>query len=85
MMEADARVRQLKTFLDQLEQASADLLPPFDERAKVWVSVVRAELAARSPSDEILHRCLSVPSWATWPPAWWPTEAPHKPYSGEQT
>jgi hypothetical protein len=85
MMEANARVRQLKALLDQVEQASADLLPPFDKRTKVWVIVVRAEPAARSPSDEILHSCLSVQSWATWPPAWWPAEAPHTPGSGEQS
>jgi len=74
MMEADARVHQLKTFLERLEQDAADLQPPFDERAKVWVAVVREELAARNPVDEILRRCLTVPSWSSWPPAWWPSE-----------
>lgn len=36
MMEADARERQLRNFLDPLEQSPTDLQPPFDQRAKVW-------------------------------------------------
>jgi len=74
MMEADERVRRLKDFLAQLEQMADGLRPPYDERAKVWVQVVTTELAARNPMEEILHRCLSVPSWSTWPPDWWPAE-----------
>ncbi|NIF56678.1 hypothetical protein F3J19_32165 [Burkholderia sp. Ax-1724] len=74
MMEADARVQQLKSFLDRLERRADDFQPPYDERVKIWLEVVRNELAARNPADEILARCLDVPSWATWPPAWWPTD-----------
>lgn len=74
LMEVDARVHQLNEFLAHLEQEACDLQPPFDERVKVWVGVVRAELSARSPADELLRECLSVPSWTTWPPAWWPQE-----------
>jgi hypothetical protein len=74
MMEADARVQQLKSFLDRLERRLDDFQPPYDERVKIWLEVVRNELAARNPADEILARCLDVPSWATWPPAWWPTD-----------
>lgn len=73
-MEADARLRELKAFLDRLEHGVADLQPLLAERAKVWVDVVRSELVARSPTDEILRGCLSVPSWGSWPPAWWPQE-----------
>ncbi|CAN7505542.1 hypothetical protein LJR296_003357 [Cupriavidus necator] len=72
MMEADARVRQLKAFLDRLEQTATKFATPYDERVKVWIGVVKDELAVRNPVDEILHKCLSVPSWSTWPPAWWP-------------
>ena len=74
MMEADERVRRLKDFLAQLEQMADGLRPPYDERAKVWVRVVTEELAARNPMEEILQSCLSVPSWRTWPPDWWPAE-----------
>jgi hypothetical protein len=73
MMEADARVRQLKEFLERTEQGVSVFRPPFDERMKVWIGVVREELEARNPANEIIHKCLTVPSWATWPPAWWPT------------
>lgn len=66
VMEADERVRRLKDFLAQLEQVAVGLRPPYDERAKVWVQVVTKELAARNPMEEILQRCLSVPSWSTW-------------------
>jgi hypothetical protein len=74
MMEADARVQQLKSFLDRLEQGADNYQAPYDERLKVWLKVVRNELAARNPADEILSQCIAVPSWATWPPAWWPTD-----------
>lgn len=72
MMEADARVRQLEHFLDRLEQTATELVAPYDERLRVWIGVVKNELAVRSPVDEVLHKCLTVPSWSTWPPAWWP-------------
>lgn len=75
MAEADARVRQLEEFLTRLEQSSGELVPPYGERAKVWIDVVRKELAAKNPVEEMLQRSLSVPSWGTWPPDWWPTEA----------
>lgn len=74
MMEADERVRRLKDFLAQLDQMADGFRPPYDERAKVWVQVVTKELAARNPMEEILQQCLSVPSWKTWPPDWWPAE-----------
>ena len=74
MMEEDARVQQLKNFLDRLEQRADDFQPPYDDRVKIWLKVVRNELAARNPADEILSRCVAVPSWTTWPPAWWPTD-----------
>ncbi|MDP9975262.1 hypothetical protein J2W39_006551 [Variovorax paradoxus] len=82
MMEADACVRHLKAFLDRLEQNAAGLQPPLDERAKVWVEVVRRELEARNPADEILRECLSVPCWGSWPPAWWPREHSHAQNEG---
>lgn len=74
MMEADARVHQLKGFLERLEQRAGSLPPPLDMRANVWVSVVREELAGRNPAEEILHESLTVPSLSSWPPAWWPDE-----------
>lgn len=75
MAEADARVRQLEEFLTRLAQSTGELESPYGERAKVWIDVVRKELAAKNPVEEMLQRSLSVPSWSTWPPDWWPTEA----------
>jgi len=74
MMDADARVRQLKEFLERLERTATTFRSPYDERARVWIRVVRDELDTRNPVDEALYNCLSVPSWSTWPPAWWPVE-----------
>lgn len=75
MAEADARVRQLEEFLTRLAQSTGELESPYGERAKVWIDVVRKELAAKNPVDEmLLRRSLSVPSWSTWPPEWWPFE-----------
>lgn len=76
MMEADGRVQQLYAFLDGLEKCCADFSPPYDERARVWIGVIRNELSGRSPVDEMLQKCLSVPTWASWPPAWWPENVP---------
>lgn len=42
--------------------------------AGVWIQVVREQLAAKHPVDEMLTRSLSAPSWGTWPPDWWPQE-----------
>ncbi|WP_213959081.1 hypothetical protein [Variovorax sp. dw_954] len=75
MVDADERTRRLKDFLLRLEELADELQPPYDERAKVWVKVVRKELDARNPMEEILQRCLSVPSWSKWPPDWWPAES----------
>jgi hypothetical protein len=74
MAEADARVRQLKEFLARLEQSSSNLSPPYNERIRGWIDVVQKELAAKNPVEDMLQRSLSVPSWSTWPPDWWPTE-----------
>lgn len=74
MAEADARVRQLKEFLARLEQSSSNLSPPYNERIRGWIDVVQKELAAKNPVEDMLQRSLSVPSWSTWPPAWWPIE-----------
>ncbi len=74
VMDADARVSQLQAFLDRMEERASGLREPLNERAVVWVRVVREELSRRNPADELLERCLTVPSWRTWPPAWWPEE-----------
>lgn len=76
MAEADARIRQLEEFLARLDQSTGELAPPYGERAKVWIGVVRKELEAKNPVEDMLLRSLSIPSWSTWPPEWWPVEAP---------
>lgn len=72
IMEMDARVQHLHAFLDRLEKSCRDFSPPYDERAKVWIDVIKSELSVRNPVDEMLQKSLSVSTWATWPPAWWP-------------
>lgn len=74
MAEADARVRQLEEFLARLEAGVEGMADPYADRASVWIQVVREQLAAKHPVDEVLTRCLSTPSWGTWPPDWWPQE-----------
>lgn len=71
MAEADAHVRQLEEFLTRLESGIDGLAAPYSDRAGVWIQVVREQLAAKHPVDEMLARCLSAPSWGTWPPDWW--------------
>jgi hypothetical protein len=71
-MDADTRVKQLRAFLDRLEERAPTLREPFDERLVAWVRVVREELSRSNPADAILERSLTVQSWETWPPAWWP-------------
>lgn len=75
MMEADARVQQLKDFLVRLEKRIPEFLSPFDERLQVWLKVVRGELDTNGPVDGLLRQSLMPPSWASWPPAWWPAES----------
>ena len=74
MAEAAARVRQLEEFLARLEQSVGGLKPLYGERARVWIDVVRKELKAKNPFDDMLLRSLSTPSWGTWPPEWWPVK-----------
>ena len=72
--ELDARVIQLKEFLARLDQSIGGFVPPYGDRAKVWIDVVRKELEANNPADRLLLRSLSVPSWGNWPPEWWPVD-----------
>jgi hypothetical protein len=81
MAKTDADVRQLHQFLDQLEEEAPQFKSPFDERVQTWIMVVRKELAERDPVKKLLGASLSVPSWKTLPPDWWPDER-HEP--GEQ-
>lgn len=59
MMEANARGHQLNGFMERLEQRAGSLQPRFDKRAKVWISVIREDLAGRSPANEILRESLT--------------------------
>jgi hypothetical protein len=74
MAEADARVRQLEEFLARLEAGVDGMASPYADRAGIWIQVVREQLAAKHPVDEMLTRSLSAPAWGTWPPDWWPQE-----------
>jgi hypothetical protein len=70
--EAYEKVERLQRFLGQVESEMGRYNAPFDERARIWLTVVRDELGRSNPYLEILGGSLSVPSWASWPPEWWP-------------
>lgn len=74
MAEADVRVQQLEALLLRLEGCAEGMAAPYSARIDVWIQVVREELADKHPVDEMLTKCLSAPSWGTWPPDWWPQE-----------
>lgn len=74
MAEAQERVDRLHSFLDSLETRGADFQKPYEERLKVWLTVVRSELEKSDPIEAMLTESLSVPSWQTWPPEWWPED-----------
>jgi hypothetical protein len=63
----------LERFLAVVESEMTRYNPPYDERARGWLQVVREELDRSNPYLEILNASLTVPSWASWPPEWWPT------------
>lgn len=74
-MEYD-RVAHLKKFLETLETELSGFNEHYQERAKIWVSVVRKELAEHNPYLDALSSCLSPEySWSKWPPLWWPSDA----------
>ncbi len=80
--EAHEKVERLERFLAVVESEMGHYNPPYDERVRGWLKVVREELERSNPYLEILTASLTVPSWASWPPEWWP--AATAPGEGEQ-
>ncbi|WBY02786.1 hypothetical protein PE066_04400 [Ramlibacter tataouinensis] len=72
MAETHEQIERLERFLRYLDEHAANLKTPFADRLKVWLGVVREELAEDSPLDKQLAEVLTVPSWQSWPPPWWP-------------
>ncbi len=70
--EAYEKVERLQRFLAVVESEMDSYNAPYDERARVWLQVVREELGRSIPYLEIITGSLMVPSWASWPPEWWP-------------
>lgn len=70
--EAYEKVERLRRFLDKVEAEMGSYNEPFNERAPVWLQLVRDELGRSNPYLEILGGSMTVPSWASWPPEWWP-------------
>lgn len=70
--EAHEKVKRLERFLAVVESEMSSYNPPYDERTRGWLQVVREELDRSNPYLEILTASLTVPSWASWPPEWWP-------------
>jgi hypothetical protein len=86
--EAYEKVERLERFLAVVESEMDRYNAPYDERARVWLQVVREELGRSNPYLEIITGSLTVPSWASWPPEWWPettrdasTESENEPAS----
>jgi len=75
--EAYEKVERLQRFLAVVESEMDSYNAPYDERARVWLQVVREELGRSNPYREIISGSLTVPSWSSWPPEWWP-EAKHE-------
>jgi hypothetical protein len=76
MADAQERTERLRAFIISMEARCAGFRPPFAERARVWLSVVRDELESSDPVEAMLGESLSVPSWGSWPPSWWPEGVP---------
>jgi len=70
--ELSARRDQLAAFLDQLEAKIPNMDPLRSERCRTWIQIVREELAESDPIERLVDSIVTVPAWATWPPAWWP-------------
>ena len=67
-----AQELELERFLTMIEREADRFRDPYPERAKVWVSVVREQLDEASPWRATLGQMLTVQSWESWPPPWWP-------------
>lgn len=70
--EAYEKVERLERFLAVVESEMDRYNAPYSERARVWVQLVREELGRSNPYLEIITGSLTVPSWSSWPPEWWP-------------
>ena len=82
MAETDANISRLKEFLDRLDKSCSTFRPPFDERGRAWLKVVRQELEENDPMEQLLVQSLSLPSWRSWPPDWWPDDCPPEGEAG---
>lgn len=74
MTEVQDRVNRLRSFLDSLEKRETEFQASYRERLKIWLTMVRSELEKSDPVKAMLAESLSVPSWQTWPPVWWPED-----------
>lgn len=75
MADARERVRNLEALLSELDQKLESMNETAKERCQVWLQVVREELEQSNPVERLLSAALSVPTWRTWPPDWWPAAA----------
>ena len=72
LAETHEQVEALNRFLHWFEKDLQNLVEPYNERGKVWLAVVRAELERANPYQRLLGECLSAEPWRSWPPDWWP-------------
>jgi len=78
------QLERLRRFLDKVEAEMGSYNEPFNERTPVWLQLVRDELGRSNPYIEILGGSMTVPSWASWPPEWWPAAIDSEPTSAPQ-
>jgi hypothetical protein len=78
MAEAQEKADRLRLFLDSLEARGVEYRDPYRER--VWLRVVREEVQKSDRVEAMLLESLSVPSWQSWPPPWWPEGLPTAPH-----
>lgn len=81
--EAYENVERLERFLAAVESEVDRYNAPYNERARVWLQVVREELGRSNPYLEIITGSLTVPSWSSWPPEWWPEAKQEVPAANE--
>ena len=81
--EAYEKVERLQRFLAVVECEMDSYNAPYDERARVWLQVVREELGRSNPYLEIITGSLTVPSWSSWPLEWWPEAKQELPAASE--
>ncbi len=69
------RVAAVDRFLDGLGDRANDMNERREKQVRLWVKVVREELADVGSVEKFLEKILQRPRWGEWPPLWVPVDA----------